>query len=194
MSNIESAERIQLPVPFSWPARLANLKRCLLVNRIPVADDRGQPSGRELVLINLHLEAYDSGAGKAEQTAFLRTVMQAESAKGNYVIAAGDFNQCFSNVDSSAYPQDADLWQPGQIDVSEFGPEWHFLMDHTHPTCRSLDRPYLGADPEHFQYYLIDGLIVSPNVDVETVETVHVGFVNSDHNPVIMRFALRPEP
>ena len=34
--GIESAERIQLPCPFSWPVRVANLKRCLSVNRIPV--------------------------------------------------------------------------------------------------------------------------------------------------------------
>ena len=41
------AQRQSLPVPFKWPIRVANLKRCLLVERIPVAD-----SGRELVLIN----------------------------------------------------------------------------------------------------------------------------------------------
>ena len=31
-----TAERISLPVPFSWPIRLVNLKRCLLVSRYPV--------------------------------------------------------------------------------------------------------------------------------------------------------------
>lgn len=58
-----SAERISLPVPFSWPIRLFNLKRCLLVSRFPVKD-----TDKELVLINLHLEAYDSGEGKEAQT------------------------------------------------------------------------------------------------------------------------------
>ena len=32
------AQRQSLPVPFKWPIRVANLKRCLLVERIPVAD------------------------------------------------------------------------------------------------------------------------------------------------------------
>ena len=32
-----TAERVSLPVPFSWPIRLFNLKRCLLVSRFPVA-------------------------------------------------------------------------------------------------------------------------------------------------------------
>lgn len=61
-----SAERVQLPCPFSWPVRLGNLKRCLLVERVPV-----QGGTAELVLVNLHLEAYDDGEGKAAQTAQL---------------------------------------------------------------------------------------------------------------------------
>ena len=56
---MESAERIQLPCPFKWPVRLANFKRCLLLSRIPLKD-----SDRELVIINLHMDAYDDGEGK----------------------------------------------------------------------------------------------------------------------------------
>ena len=89
------AQRQSLPVPFKWPIRVANLKRCLLVERFTVAD-----SGRELVLINLHLEAYDDGEGKAAQTKMLREFLQAEYEKGNYVIAGGDFNQTFPGPDA----------------------------------------------------------------------------------------------
>ncbi|MBP5209568.1 MAG: endonuclease, partial [Clostridia bacterium] len=32
---VSSAERLQLPVPFKWPVRMANLKRGLLVFRVP---------------------------------------------------------------------------------------------------------------------------------------------------------------
>ena len=34
--GISSAERIKLPCPFSWPVRTANLKRCLLITRVPL--------------------------------------------------------------------------------------------------------------------------------------------------------------
>ena len=34
---IERAERISLPCPFSWPLRIANLKRCMLVSYLPIA-------------------------------------------------------------------------------------------------------------------------------------------------------------
>ena len=181
----DSARRVQLPCPFSWPVRTLNLKRCLLVERIPV-----DGSDKELVLINLHLEAYDSGEGKIAQTKMLAELMQAELDKGNYVIAGGDFNQSFSSVDTSMYPlQGGGLWECGEIDVTEFSDGWQFLMDTAHPTCRSLDRAYDRSDPG-FQFYMIDGFVVSPNIKVETMETLDLDFVHSDHNPIAMTVTL----
>lgn len=183
---VASAARIQLPCPFSYPIRVANLKRCLMVSRIPLAE-----SDRELVLVNLHLEAYDDGEGKAAQTAQLRELLEEEAAKGNYVIAGGDFNQSFSNIDISMYPQQPELWAPAMIDVEDFSKDWSFWMDNSVPTCRSLDQPFDGADAESFQYYMIDGFITSGNIMVESVETQDMGFENSDHNPVVMKVILQ---
>ena len=184
----DTATRIQLPCPFDWPVRIANLKRCLLVERIPIAD-----TGKELVLVNLHLEAYDDGEGKEEQTQELVRFMAREYERGNYVIAGGDFNQAFSNVDTSAYPvQGDDLWQCGLIDDSAFGENWQLLMDPSVPTCRSLDRPY-DANDSSFQYYMIDGYICSPNVLVNELATIDTGFDFSDHNPVRMTVTLSDE-
>jgi len=184
--DAESARRVQLPCPFSWPVRTLNLKRCLLVERVPV-----EGSDKELVLINLHLEAYDSGEGKIAQTRMLAELMQAELDRGNYVIAGGDFNQSFSSIDTSMYPlQGGDLWECGEIDTTEFSDGWQFLMDTAHPTCRSLDRPYDRSDPG-FQFYMIDGFIVSDNIEVGSIGTVDLDFANSDHNPVGMTVTLK---
>ncbi len=184
---VREAERIGLPNPFSWPIRMANLKRCLLVERIPV-----EGSDRELVLVNLHLEAYDDGAGKAAQTEALKALLEAEAARGNYVIVGGDFNQRFSSVDASAYPQQEGLWQPGEIDAASFSEEWQLLMDPAVPSCRSLDRPYTDADRETFQYYLIDGFILSGNVRLQSIQTLDLDFICSDHNPVRAELILEP--
>ena len=206
--EVSDAERIQLPCPFSYPIRLCNLKRCLIVSRIPIAG-----SEHELVIVNLHLEAYDmrtdphlkstswrrkmleaydSGEGKAAQTRMLADILQNEAAAGNYVIAGGDFNQTFSNVDLSAYPQQsADLWAPGSIDVSEFGDSFTCSTDSSAPTCRSLDKPYEGSDHESFQYYVIDGFIVSSNLQINSTETIDLDFKNSDHNPIRLDVALK---
>ena len=185
-----SAERVQLPCPFSWPVRTANLKRCMLVTRIPL-----EGSDRELVLVNLHLEAYDSGEGKLAQTHALRTLLEEEAFAGNYVIAGGDFNQIFSSV-TNPFPileTDADIWLPGEIDVSLFSRGWQFAMDTSLPSCRSLDRPLAGADPADFQYYLIDGFIVSAGLEIRCLQTQDLGFESTDHNPVLLRVRLPEE-
>ena len=98
--DIEQAERISLPCPFSWPLRTANLKRCLLVSYLPV-----EGSDKKLVLVNLHLEAYDDGEGKLAQMKQLLDFIQDEYEKGNYVLAAGDFNQYFPGTEK-IYPNE----------------------------------------------------------------------------------------
>ena len=185
--DVTEATRVALPNPFSYPVRMANLKRCLLVSRIPV-----EGSDKELVLVNLHLEAFDDGEGKVAQTKILREFMQKEMEAGNYVIAGGDFNQTFTNVDASMYPKTSDeVWQPGVLDINDFGDGWQFFMDNQAPTCRSTDKALLGNDPETFQYYMIDGFIVSDNVQVESVATQDLKFEHTDHNPVVMKVTLK---
>jgi endonuclease/exonuclease/phosphatase family metal-dependent hydrolase len=186
--QISEARRLKLHCPFSWPLRTFNLKRCLEVTRMPVEN-----SDKELVIVNLHLEAYDSGEGKIAQANMLKEVLASEIEKGNYVIAAGDFNQVFSNVDTSNYPVLEGMWEAGVINVDEFDPDLNFYADETVPSCRSLDRALSTAesrDPADFQYYIIDGIIASSNVKALTAHTQDYSFVSSDHNPVIFEFVL----
>ena len=191
--SIESSVRYALPTPFKWPVRLGNLKRCLMVDKIPVSNADGSASGKYLVMVNLHLEAYDDGEGKKAQTEMLKEVLQEEADKGNYVIAGGDFNQTFSGTDDSMYPEYEGKWHCGEVDQSEFSSDWQFEMDNSVPTCRSLDQAYAGADQTNFQYYMIDGFIVSKNVTVSSVKTQSKSFANSDHNPVVMQVKLNAD-
>ena len=118
-------------------------------------------------------------------------LLDAEVAKGNYVIAAGDFNQTFSNADISNFKQLDGMWKAGILDVDHFS-DYQMLMDTSVPSCRSLDRAYKGADPTNFQYYSIDGFIVSKNITVKSIKTQDLGFKSSDHNPVLLRASLNP--
>ena len=180
-ANISTAERISLPCPFSWPIRAAQIKRCLLITRLPLAD-----TDKELVLVNLHLEAYDDGEGKIAQTKLLLQVLQEEYAKGNYVIAGGDFNQSFPGVLDVFPIQDESKWTPGILEHSALPEGWRFAYDTSAATCRLLDQPYSEA----CQKYVIDGFILSPNVELVSVETVNLDFQFSDHNPVKLQFTL----
>ena len=184
--EISDAERVALPCPFSWPLSTANLKRCLLVTRLPVAG-----RDQELVLINLHLEAYDDGEGKVAQTKQLMALLEEEFKKGNYVIAGGDFNQIFPgglDIWPNTHPE---LWTPGILDGSELPEGFGYAYDLKVPSCRLLNQPYDPSDKVNTQYYTIDGYIVSPNVEVGSVEVLDLGFANSDHNPVLMTVTLR---
>lgn len=185
--TISQAERVSLPCPFSWPVSAANLKRCLLVSYLPI-----DGSDKQLILVNLHLEAYDDGEGKIAQTKQLREFVQAEYEKGNYVIAGGDFNQIFPHG-LDAFPNEhGDLWSPGILDESMLpGEGWQFAYDLDTPSCRLLNQPYDPTDTENTQYYVIDGFILSPNVQLETLDCVDLGFENSDHNPVVMEVRLK---
>lgn len=178
-----SATRVQLPCPFSWPVRTFNLKRCLLITRIPVE------GGKELVIVNLHLEAYDDGEGKAAQAQMLMDILNEETAKGNYVIAGGDFNQTFSNIENK-FPVYPEQWQPAALDISSYEDTWQFIMCSNTASCRSLYAPLAGNDPNSLQYYIIDGFIVSSNIRVDSYEIVDLGFVSSDHNPQVLNITL----
>ena len=183
--QMDSAVRVALPCPFSWPLSTANLKRCLLVTRLPI-----QGSARELVLVNLHLEAYDDGAGKIAQTEQLMGLLEEEYRKGNYVIAGGDFNQSFPGS-LERYPiLDPELWTPGVLEDDALPEGFSYVYDVSNPSCRLLNQPYDPGDAENTQHYVIDGYIVSPNVTVNTVETLDLSFENSDHNPVSLSVTL----
>lgn len=181
---ISSATRYSLYCPFSWPTRAANLKRCLLVTRYDIKN-----STKQLVIVNLHLDAYDDGEGRAKQAQQLLEFMTAEYEKGNYVIAGGDFNQLFPNT-ASVYPvKDSSTWEPATLNLKL--PEgWSYAYDSSTPTCRLLNQPY-DRSSDKTQYYVLDGFILSPNIELAQVQTLDAGFVYSDHNPVVLDILLR---
>jgi endonuclease/exonuclease/phosphatase family metal-dependent hydrolase len=179
------AERVALPEAFDWPLRLGQLKRCLLVERLPVRN-----SAAELVLVNFHLEAYDSGEGREEQTRVLLEFLKTEYARGNYCVSGGDFNQNLPGAEENFPLKNADAgFIPGVFPFPL--PEGFTLAsDPVVPSARLLDKPY--TEREDHQFYVIDGFLVSPNVAVESVQTLDLDFRNSDHNPVKLTFSLRP--
>lgn len=191
----EDAERIQLPGSFSWPINLANLKRCILITRFSV-----ESSDKELVVINVHLSAYDDGTMRLEETQALQAIMIDEYSNGNYVIVGGDFNQTFPDgvIDDTGdtveflYPlSDSSIWQAPPLNSEGFiENNFQFGVDESTPTCRLLDKPLDLVDESNNQYYLIDGFIVSENITITSVETLDESFKYSDHNPVVMNISL----
>ncbi|MDE7435642.1 MAG: endonuclease [Lachnospiraceae bacterium] len=181
---VTSATRISLPESFSWPLKTCNLKRCMLETRIPI-----EGSERELVLINFHLEAYDSGEGKIAQSRMLAEKLQEEYDKGNYVIAGGDFNQTFEGMDT--YPLlNTENWAPGLIGTDDIPDSFSFAVSDNVPTCRLLNAPYSGNYTDS-QVYVLDGFIVSDNLEIRSVTNIDTDFTYTDHQPVRLEVTLK---
>lgn len=202
---IQKATRVQLPGAFDWPLRLANLKRCIVVHRLNISG-----SDKQLIVINVHLSAYDDGTMRLQEMAKLQEIMLAEYQAGHYVVVGGDFNQSFPGTYSitgqdelgkpiyefDAFPlRNPAFWQAYGMDESWFtdhGFSFGFENGFPTPTCRLLHQPYDTENPENNQYYYIDGFIVSNNVKIESVQVINQQFKYSDHNPVVMEVKLLP--
>ena len=89
-----------------------------------------------------------------------------------------------------AYPiSDSSTWTPGVLEADTLPAQWQYAYDTSAPTCRLLNMPYDPTD-EATQFYVIDGFIVSPNVEITSVETLDLQFHASDHNPVLLEAKL----
>ena len=148
-------------------------------------------NGKELVLVNLHLSAYDKGGVmRKQQLAMLNEVLSAEYEKGNYVIAGGDFNHDIADsIDVFPSEQNIPEWvfQLSDEDLAE-GLSFVVPENRTEvPSCRGADIPYeKGVD----YTVIVDGFIVSDNVKAVS-EVINNEFAYSDHQPVKMTFELK---
>jgi endonuclease/exonuclease/phosphatase family metal-dependent hydrolase len=117
--------------------------------------------------------------------------MKAEYEKGNYVIAGGDFNQTFPDVDTEKFPIiDTKNFVPTQISKDYLPDGWSFVTDYDKPTSRLLNEVYSG-NYDNTQLYIIDGYIISPNIECKSVETIENNFSYSDHQPVKIKIKLK---
>lgn len=182
----KEATRIALPSAFSWPKRAVMYKNCAVEHKIAL-----EGSDKELVVYNLHLDAYGKDGGKSEQLDVLMEDMKAEYEKGNYVIAGGDFNQTFPGVDKELFPiLDTKYYNPTQIPDDYLPEGWSFAIDKDSPTSRLLNEVYSG-NYDNTQLYIIDGFIISPNIECKSVETIENNFSYSDHHPVKIQIKLK---
>ncbi|MDE5548561.1 MAG: endonuclease, partial [Clostridia bacterium] len=189
----ESAVRRSFPITTDFIDKLFDLDRCFAVHYLPVAN-----SDKQLVLINLHMSAYDEGGTiRAQQLEMLNGVLAEERAKGNYVIAGGDFNHCLiadrfdSDEKALQYfesEQKTPDWVKGSVlHQRELTEGFKIAASLNAATCRGADIPYeAGVNYST----VIDGFLVSDNVTIIDEKTVDTQYAYSDHNPVLMQFKL----
>ncbi len=185
---ISSSLRRSFPISTSF-SKFLDLDRCYTVSRISTEN------GKELVIYNVHSSAYGgSDEIRTAQMTMLMNDMSAEYEKGNYVICGGDFNHDFTG-DSTQRLNDGmgtlDFgWAqpfPDELIPEGFSRCISYLDGEINPTCRDCDIPYKEGNFT----IIVDGFIVSDNVECVEVENIVTGFEYSDHNPVSMKFILK---
>ncbi len=184
---ITESVRRSLPISESF-SRFLDLDRCYSVSRIPAEN------GKELCIYSVHLSAYgNSDAIREGQTSMLFADMQSELEQGNYVICGGDFNHDLKAHESDtegregwAYPFPRSRMPQGLHFAMDLltEEEWEGLND----TNRNADIPYT---PGVSHTNILDGFIISDNIQLISYENVDTGFLYSDHEPVFMDFVLK---
>lgn len=167
-------------------SKFLDLDRCYSVNRIPTEN------GKELVIYNVHMSAYGGSPEiRKSQMEMLFADMKSEYEKGNYALCGGDFNHDFTGdsqkVLNPTSSDDFEWAQPFPVEFLPDGITRCINYAELTPTCRNCDEPY-----EEGNYTIIvDGFLVSDNIEVIMVENVNTGFEYSDHNPVVLQFKLK---
>lgn len=184
-AHVDSALRRSYPVDDGFPTKFFDLDRCFLVERIPV------DGGKELVLVNSHMSAYDEGGLiRKQQLQMLTDVMEQEAQAGNYVIVGGDWNHALCG---SLELYDSEQLVPPW--VSTFSdddiPNGFTVVRPANledvATCRGADIPYEKGVTYRVT---VDGFMVSDNVQA-SAENIETDFAFSDHNPVKLMFVLK---
>lgn len=179
----DTAERHALPGTYDFLTQLAQLDRAAIVTRIKASD------GNDWVLINTHNSAFDKGDLRTQQLEYLKELMLIEYLKDNYVIVGGDWNLALPGIQVDQFPakEEAHNWfLKFPEDWTPTG--WQWAADPTVATNRTISHPYIKGD--NFTT-VIDGFIVSPNVEIVSVQGVDLGFKDTDHNPVRIKVQLR---
>jgi endonuclease/exonuclease/phosphatase family metal-dependent hydrolase len=175
-----SSIRYSFPGQYGFPKQLFMLDRCFMVNRYPLKN------GKELLVINTHNEAFDPGQIRKAQMAYLKDFLLSEYARGNYIIAGGDWNQ--SPPDFKPEFRSNRVNKDQMMMTSDYlSPEWKWFYDNTSPSNRSVIAAY---DPATTTTTVIDIFLLSPNVRGISVNCVNLNFENSDHNPVRVKVRL----
>jgi endonuclease/exonuclease/phosphatase family metal-dependent hydrolase len=156
----------------------------LLEARLPA-----RPGNPGWVLFNVHLAAFDDGDLRRAQLAEVLRIAEAAYAEGHHVILGGDWNLRLVPTEFPASADPRHRFWVRDLPADATPPGWRWAVDSSAPTNRTLEAPYRAG----VNYTsIIDGFLVSPNVEVLKVETRVLGFEHSDHQPVKLRVRARP--
>jgi len=146
-------------------------------------------NGRDWAFLNIHLSAFDEGGNiRVQQFEKLLKIAKAYYADGKYVVIGGDWNM---QLTPTYFPHSTDLkhlfWLK-TLPQEDLPSGWQLVFDASVATARTNYQPYRKG--ENYTT-IIDGFLVSPNVEVVSVKGIDTDFEFTDHQPVLAQFTSR---
>lgn len=186
-AKMEHAKRYSLPIDTDIN-KFFDLDRAFTVTTSPVAN------GKKMILIDVHLSAYTKSAKvQNAQLKKMFNVMEDEYKKGNYVMVGGDYNHdTLGDSPKVFHTANQHLTWNKPFPKDKIPAGFHMpmgsLREDAVPSARNLNEPYKKG--KSF-VTMIDGFIVSDNIQVKDVKVKDPSFAYSDHNPLVMNFKLK---
>jgi len=144
---------------------------------------------REWALLNIHLSAFDEGGNiRVQQFERLLEIAGKYYAQGKHVVIGGDWNMQLTLTDFPNTTKEEDLFWLKKLPVDKLPEGWQLVFDSNIATIRTNERPYVKG--ENYTT-IIDGFLVSPNVDVLSISGIDTNFEYTDHQPVMAKFQAR---
>jgi endonuclease/exonuclease/phosphatase family metal-dependent hydrolase len=176
---VESADVVPLPAEdtaiFGVKRRYASV-----VARMPI-----EGSEHGWTIASVHLAAFDPDA--AVRTRQLRELLawaQREYESGQHVVLAGDWNFQIAETNFPNTTEERFLFWLFPFPQDALPQGWRIGADASVPSVRTNYQPYVAGEN---YITTIDGLIVSPNVEIKSIAGVDLGFEHTDHQPVRAR-------
>lgn len=183
--KIDDAVRKSYPVTDDFFIKFTDLDRCFKVLRYQLKN------GKQLVLINSHMSAYDEGGViRKKQLELLNQFLKTEKEKGNYVVVGGDFNHDYCDS-KKLYPGNKTVAEwISVLKDSDLSQGFRFIVPENRlqtGTCRGAEEPY---NKNTTYQSIVDGFIVSDNIEAQA-RIIDMNYISSDHQPVILEFKLK---
>ncbi|WP_022693714.1 endonuclease/exonuclease/phosphatase family protein [Ponticaulis koreensis] len=146
-------------------------------------------AGTPWAVINLHLAAFDEGGDtRNEQLRAVIDFAEQLHAEGKSIVIGGDWNMRLTQTDfPSTSTEDALFWIH-DFPQEELPESWHLAFDANVPTVRTNERPF---QPDENYRTIIDGLLLSPDVELVDVRGIDLAFEYTDHQPAVYRLRRR---
>lgn len=147
-------------------------------------------NGAEWAVFNIHLSAFDeNGNVRVQQFERLLEIVDEFYQDGKHVVIGGDWNMQLIPTDFAHTTTQKYLFWLKTLPHESIKPGWKMRVDENTPTVRTNERPFVKG--ENYTT-IIDGFLISPNVDIVSMTTIDTNFEFTDHQPVLGEFRAKP--